>query len=253
MKTKMNGMQEMVFSAKLREKIANRKTVEVKTNTLRTSPLQPPQRLSRTSGSYKGLLSEVRAVGFLSPIHFSGKTGNIIDGHRRVMISEDIDVDTILGFSYPNLTTEEEYRLFNLLNTTALKFSQKQELYAYVNGCDVGRSTKKAASKVFSIGERVDGNGNKYILNVLNSNRNIVTMSETMTRFISYLKEDETLQIKETDEQLEVMFYDYCMAGIESPFHIKNLLWRKTVTPKQLHEHIAGMKAMKIKEVFIEE
>ena len=246
MKNKINGS----LTHELAIKVRNRRLVEVNIKSLKNHPLQPPTRLVKTSVKYSQLLSSVRLVGVLNPIHISGNTMHMFDGHRRTLIAEDTDRTTIWAYVYDNLTEKEEQMLFKFLNTTNLRFSRKQEMYVYLEGGEASSQTKKACSNIFIVGEHVMGNGQKFLHEVARSQLCGVTLNEAMTGFVSYIRKDKKFNCKKSDVQLKAMLYKYCI-NVASPYKIKQLLWEKTATPEQLFNHIKALKPVKTETVLI--
>ena len=247
MKSKINGSLPHELAIKVR----NRRLKEVGIRSLKTHPLQPPTRLNKVTAKYEQLLSSAKLVGILNPVHVSGNTMHTFDGHRRRMIAEDVGRTTIWAYVYDNLTEKEEQMLFKFLNTTNLRFSRKQEMHVYLEGGEASTQTKTACSNIFTVGEHVMGNGQKFLHEVARSQLCGITLNEAMTGFVSYIRKDKRFQCKISDVQLKAMLYKYCI-NVASPYKIKQLLWEKTVTPEQLFNHVKALKPVKTKTVLID-
>ena len=247
MKKNINGS----LPHELAIKVSTRRLVEVNITTLKSHPLQPPTRLVKTSAKYAQLLSSVKLVGVLNPIHVSGTTMHMFDGHRRKLIAEDTDMTTMWAYVYDNLTEKEEQTLFKFLNTTNLRFSRKQEMYVYLEGGEASPQTKRACSNIHAVGEHVIGNGLKFLHEVARSQMCGITLNEAMTGFVSYIRKDKRFVESPSDIQLKAMLYKYC-SHVSSPYKIKQLLWEKTASPVQLFNHVKALKPIKTETVLID-
>ena len=168
------------------------------------------------------------------------------------MALKDIGAKTVIAYRYDNLTDKEEQILFRYLNTTNLSFSRKQKVDAYLAGGDADTQTLNACKHAFNTGEFLYGNGQKFLHQVARSKICLVTLNEATTGFISYIRKDDKFDASESDIELRAMVYKYC-TNIDSPYHIKQLLWKKPATPERLYNHIKSMKPIKTQTVLIEE
>ena len=236
----------------LARKVASRKLVEVNVKDLEVNPLQPPTRLNKQSRKYLELLTSVRDVGILDHLHYSSTTMSTFDGHRRLMALEDIGVKTVIAYRYDNLTKKEEQILFKYLNTTNLSFSRKQKVDTYLAGGDADSQTIKACGEAFKTGEHLYGNGQKFLHEVSRSRICLITLNEATTGFISYIRKDTEFDAPENDIELRAMLYKYC-TNIDSPYHIKQLLWKKPASPERLYNHVKAMKPIKTVTILVDE
>ena len=106
-------------------------------------------------------------------------------------------------------------------------------------------NTEKACNNIFAVGQHDIGNGQKYIWNVAKSKINQVTLDEVMTRFVSYIRKDESFNVKESDIELKTMMFHYCLK-VRSPFSLKNIMHERTATPVQLYKYIKALKQLNI-------
>jgi len=241
----MKNKTNMVIPESLAKKIANRKLVEVSIKSLKVHPLEPPLRLKTDAPKFKELKASIKELGVINTVHFSDKTMNTFNGHRRCLIAEELGIKKVWAWRYFNLTEEEELILCKILNGTTLSFSQKQEMHVYLEGGKVSVNTEKACNNIFAVGQHDIGNGQKYIWNVAKSKINQVTLDEVMTRFVSYIRKDESFNVKESDIELKTMMFHYCLK-VRSPFSLKNLMHERTATPVQLYKYIKALKQLNV-------
>ena len=243
--------ERAVLTKSLARKVAKRKLVEVKVKDLEINPLQPSSRLNRDAPKYKELLASIGAVGVLDHLHYSSATMHTFDGHRRTLALEDLGVPTVLAYRYDGLTKKEEQILFRYLNTTNLRFSRKQQVATYLAGGDADGLTVKACANAFNTGEHLYGNGQKFLHKIASSKICVITLHEATTGFISYIRKDDKFDAVESDVELRAMVYKYC-TNVDSPYHIKQLLWKKPASPERLYNHIKSMKPIRTETVLVD-
>ena len=154
-----NKIQTSLLTENLRQKIENRKLVEVSIRSLKVHPLEPPLRLKTDTPKFKELKSSIKELGMLNTVHFSDRTMHTFNGHRRCLIAAELGITKVWAWRYFNLTEEEELILFKVLNSTNLSFSQKQEMHVYLEGGKVSINTEKACASIYEVGQHDAGNG----------------------------------------------------------------------------------------------
>ena len=248
----MKNRNRILLPTSLAKKVANRKLVEVDVHLLRTHPLQPPTRLNVDAPKYKELLASVKDVGILDHLHYSAVTMNTFDGHRRTLALRDIGTKTVFAYRYDDLTEKEEQILFRYLNTTNLSFSRKQKVDTYLAGGDADGETIRACRNAFNTGEHLYGNGQKFLHKVARSKICMITLNEATTAFVNSIKKDKKFNPPDSDVELRAMIYKYC-SKISTPYHIKQILWQKAATPKELYTHIKKQHKMETRTVLVKE
>ena len=164
-----------IFSARLVEKIRNRKLVEVDIVDLRTEPNNPPERVA-TNKAFLTLKKGVAELGVLDTIHFCGDTMININGHRRVESARQSGIKYVTGFRYDGLTEVERNTLFRHLNETSLSLNGAQKLHIFLNGGLVDGDFESSCHNVIRIGDSITpGVGMKYLQTIRNRKKSPTT------------------------------------------------------------------------------
>ena len=164
-----------IFSARLVEKIRNRKLVEVDIVDLRTEPNNPPERVA-TNKAFLVLRKGVAELGVLDVIHFCGDTMLTINGHRRIESARQNGITTVTAYRYDGLTEEERNILFRHLNETSVSLSGSQKLHIFLNGGLVDTSFESTCHDLINIGDSVTlGTGMEYLQTIRNKKKSPTT------------------------------------------------------------------------------
>lgn len=245
----MKRKSSVILTKSLADKVSNRTLVEVNVEDLIVNPIQPQTRFKKNTAKYRSLLDSVRHIGVLDHIHHSGKTMHMIHGHRRVEVLKDLGIKTVWSYMYKDVTQKEEQILFEYLNNTTLSFGRKQQVDVYLAGGEADSQTLRACKIAFEVGEFLHGNGQRYLHKIARSKMCTVTLNEATTGFVSFIRKDTTFVPVESDMELKALIHQYCTARISSPYRIKQILWDKDVTPRELYNHIKARKTIVTKTV----
>ena len=145
--------KKVMFSESLTEKVRNREHVTVNINDLKNNKINPPER-TETNKQFLILKKGVRDLGVLSSVHFCGDSMTLINGHRRVKSAKENGIETIAGYRYNGLTSDERDVLFEHLNSTAVHYGGKQKLFTYLEGGKVNDEFLDVCRQLEEIGKR---------------------------------------------------------------------------------------------------
>lgn len=114
----------------------NTKVEMINVDELKTSPIQPPNRIQHHS--IAGLKNSIKDHGILQPI-LVAKDFTIIDGHRRVACAIDLGIKSV-----PCIFSDLDYQTgFIETNSFTRKISTQDDLFVYLTGGKMtGRSKK---------------------------------------------------------------------------------------------------------------
>ena len=145
--------KKAVFTDSLAKKVKNRQRVEICVDDLISNRMNPPER-TETNKQFLILKKGVRDLGVLSSVHFCGDSMTLINGHRRVKSAKENGIETIAGYRYNGLTSDERDILFEHLNSTAVHYSGKQKLFTYLEGGKVNDEFLDVCRQLEEIGKR---------------------------------------------------------------------------------------------------
>ena len=185
------------------------KLVNLKVDEIKPSPFNPPVRTDHTNLKYKALRRSVRRVGILVPLSVTNDY-TLIDGNRRLEIAKELnmkEVPTIVNGS-ESMARFDEY--FVEANENTMPMTSAQELYRYMKGARISRSTKRAIEHLKEIG------GITLLKDILKTGKSPVTFHIAVNQYKNYAKDHNN-----PSELQQVMYW---MLKVGSPYKLKSAI-----------------------------